>query len=229
MIVAAARELAGTRVCFVGVGLPNIAVNLAKRTVAPDLELVYEAGVFGARPARLPLSIGDPTIVTGATAVTSMLELFGYYLQGGLIDVGFLGAAQIDSRRRHQYDCHRPLRDAKDTSSWLRRGVRDCPKREIDLRDHAPVAALVRGPPRLPNVGRRSRPRGRDGPGHLPPRRRRRAAPRFGASGRRPPTGSRVDGLAAASCRSSCGHPAPSTDELRLIREELDPAGVYTK
>jgi glutaconate CoA-transferase, subunit B len=96
MIVAAARALAGQRVCFVGVGLPNIAVNLAQRTVAPDLELVYEAGVFGARPARLPLSIGDPTIVTGATAATSMFELFAFYLQGGLIDVGFLGAAQID-------------------------------------------------------------------------------------------------------------------------------------
>jgi glutaconate CoA-transferase subunit B len=96
MIVAAARALAGQRVCFVGVGLPNIAVNLAQRTVAPDLQLVYESGVFGARPARLPLSIGDPTIVTGAIAVTSMLELFGYYLQRGLVDVGFLGAAQID-------------------------------------------------------------------------------------------------------------------------------------
>jgi glutaconate CoA-transferase, subunit B len=96
MIVAAARELAGQRVCFVGVGLPNIAVNLAKRTVSPELELVYEAGVFGAEPARLPLSIGDPTIVTGSIAVTSMFELFGYYLQGGVIDVGFLGAAQID-------------------------------------------------------------------------------------------------------------------------------------
>jgi glutaconate CoA-transferase subunit B len=96
MIVAAARELAGRHVCFVGVGLPNIAVNLAKRTVAPELELVYEAGVFGARPSRLPLSIGDPTIVTGSTAVTSMFELFAFYLQGGLIDVGFLGAAQID-------------------------------------------------------------------------------------------------------------------------------------
>jgi len=96
MICAAARELAGQRVCFVGVGLPNIAVNLAQRTGAPDLELVYEAGVFGARPARLPLSIGDPTIVTGATAVTSMFELFAFYLQGGLVDVGFLGAAQID-------------------------------------------------------------------------------------------------------------------------------------
>jgi glutaconate CoA-transferase subunit B len=96
MIAAAARELAGQQVCFVGVGLPNIAVNLAKRTVAPDLELVYEAGVFGARPARLPLSIGDPTIVTGATAAVSMFELFAFYLQGGLVDVGFLGAAQID-------------------------------------------------------------------------------------------------------------------------------------
>src|SRR4029078_7138001 len=96
MIVAAARALEGQHVCFVGVGLPNIAVNLAQRTVAPALELVYEGGVFGARPPRLRLSIGDRTIVTGSTAVVSMLELFGYYLQGGLVDVGFLGAAQID-------------------------------------------------------------------------------------------------------------------------------------
>jgi glutaconate CoA-transferase subunit B len=64
--------------------------------VSSGLELVYEAGVFGARPARLPLSIGDPTIVTGATAAVSMVELFAFYLQGGLIDVGFLGGAQID-------------------------------------------------------------------------------------------------------------------------------------
>ena len=96
MIVAAARELAGQRVCFVGVGLPNIAVNLARLTVAPTLELVYESGAFGSKPARLPLSIGDPTIVTGATAAVSMFELFSFYLQGGLVDVGFLGAAQID-------------------------------------------------------------------------------------------------------------------------------------
>jgi glutaconate CoA-transferase subunit B len=96
MIAAAARELAGQRVCFVGIGLPNIAVNLARHTVAPELELVYEAGAYGAQPARLPLSIGDPTIVTGATAVMSMADLFGLYLQGGLVDVGFLGAAQID-------------------------------------------------------------------------------------------------------------------------------------
>ena len=96
MIVASARQLAGERVCFVGVGPPNIACNLARRTVAPDLELVYEAGVFGAVPARLPLSVGDPTLVTGAALVTNQFELFAYYLQAGLIDVGFLGASQID-------------------------------------------------------------------------------------------------------------------------------------
>jgi glutaconate CoA-transferase, subunit B len=96
MIAASARLLAGVENCFVGVGLPNIVCNLAQRTVAPELQLVYESGVYGARPERLPLSIGDPTLVTGSTAVTSMFELFAFYLQGGLIDVGFLGAAQID-------------------------------------------------------------------------------------------------------------------------------------
>jgi glutaconate CoA-transferase subunit B len=96
MIVSSARALAGERVVFVGVGLPNIACNLARRTVAPDLELVYESGVFGSRPARLPLSIGDPTLVSGSTLVCSQADLFLYYLQGGRIEVAFLGAAQID-------------------------------------------------------------------------------------------------------------------------------------
>ena len=96
MIVQSARWLKGERICFVGVGMPNIAVNLAKRTVSPDIQLVYEAGVFGAAPMRLPLSIGDPTIVTRATAATGMFELFAFYLQAGLIDVGFLQGAQID-------------------------------------------------------------------------------------------------------------------------------------
>jgi glutaconate CoA-transferase subunit B len=96
MIVASARQLSGGGVCFVGIGLPNIVCNLAKRTVAPELDLVYESGVFGASPRRLPLSIGDPTLVSGSTAVCSMFELFAFYLQAGLVDVGFLGAAQID-------------------------------------------------------------------------------------------------------------------------------------
>jgi glutaconate CoA-transferase subunit B len=96
MIVAAARALAGVRTVFVGVGLPNSACNLARRTVAPDLELIYESGVYGARPARLPLSIGDPALISGATSVCSMADLFGLYLQGGRGEVAFLGGAQID-------------------------------------------------------------------------------------------------------------------------------------
>ncbi|NCF68689.1 MAG: CoA-transferase subunit beta [Chloroflexi bacterium] len=96
MIVNASRALQGSRVVFVGVGLPNIACNLARRSHSPEIELVYESGVFGAQPARLPLSIGDPTLVSGATSVTSMSDLFMYYLQGGLVDAALLGGAQID-------------------------------------------------------------------------------------------------------------------------------------
>ena len=96
MIVVAARMLKGVRTVFVGVGLPNSACNLARYTVAPDLELIYESGVYGARPERLPLSIGDPTLVSGATSVISMADLFGLYLQRGLVEVALLGGAQID-------------------------------------------------------------------------------------------------------------------------------------
>jgi glutaconate CoA-transferase, subunit B len=96
MIVSAARALRGSRVVFVGVGLPNIACNLARRSHSPDLELVYESGVFGARPARMPLSIGDPTLVSDATSVMGVADLFLLYLQGGLVDVALLGGAQID-------------------------------------------------------------------------------------------------------------------------------------
>src|SRR5690242_7061680 len=96
MIVVAARALAGVRTVFVGVGLPNITCNLARHTVAPNLELIYEAGVYGARPARLPLSIGDPTLVSGSTSVVSQADLFGLYLQGGRVEVALLGGAQID-------------------------------------------------------------------------------------------------------------------------------------
>ncbi len=96
MIVNAARLLRDGDVVFVGVGQPNLACNLARRTHAPNLLMIYEAGVIGAQPARLPLSIGDPTLVTGAAAICSMYEIFAFYLQRGLIDVGFLGGAQVD-------------------------------------------------------------------------------------------------------------------------------------
>ena len=96
MIVNAARLLRDGDVVFVGVGQPNLACNLAKRTHAPRLVMIYEAGVIGAEPARLPLSIGDPTLVSGALSVCSMYDVFSLYLQRGNVDVGFLGGAQID-------------------------------------------------------------------------------------------------------------------------------------
>ncbi len=96
MIINAARLLRDGDVVFVGVGIPNLACNLARRTHAPNLYMIYEAGVIGARPNRLPLSIGDPTLVSGAAAVCSMYDIFTLYLQRGNVDVGFLGGAQID-------------------------------------------------------------------------------------------------------------------------------------
>ena len=96
MILNAARLLRDGDVVFVGVGQPNLACNLAKRTHAPNLVMIYEAGVIGAEPARLPLSIGDPTLVSGALSVVSMYDIFANYLQRGNVDVGFMGGAQID-------------------------------------------------------------------------------------------------------------------------------------
>ncbi|HET7102920.1 MAG TPA: CoA-transferase subunit beta [Terracidiphilus sp.] len=96
MTVAAARMLANGAVCFVGIGLPSTAANLARLTHAPDAVLVYESGPLGAKPPVLPLSIGDGNLAETADTVVSTPEIFRYWLQGGRIDVGFLGAAQLD-------------------------------------------------------------------------------------------------------------------------------------
>ena len=96
MTVAAARELRDGEVCFVGIGLPSTAANLARGRHAPGVVLIYESGTIGSKPTRLPLSIGDGDLAETADAVVSVPEVFNYWLQGGRIDVGFLGAAQID-------------------------------------------------------------------------------------------------------------------------------------
>jgi glutaconate CoA-transferase, subunit B len=98
MTVAAARRLGDGEVCFVGIGLPSTAANLARRLHAPGLVLVYESGTIGAKPAHLPLSIGDGELAETADAVVPVAEVFNYWLQAGRIDVGFLGAAQLDRR-----------------------------------------------------------------------------------------------------------------------------------
>ena len=96
MTVAAARRLRDGAVCFVGIGLPSTAANLARLSHAPHAVLIYESGTIGAKPSVLPLSIGDGELARSADTVVSTPEVFRYYLQGGRIDVGFLGAAQID-------------------------------------------------------------------------------------------------------------------------------------
>ena len=96
MTIAAARALVGHRSCFVGIGLPSAAANLARRTTSAELVLIYESGAIGARPRRLPLSIGDGELAETADAVVSVPEIFNYWLQPGRIDVGFLSAAQLD-------------------------------------------------------------------------------------------------------------------------------------
>jgi glutaconate CoA-transferase subunit B len=97
MAVAAARRLRDGTTCFVGIGLPSEAANLARATHAPRCVLIYESGTIGAKPTRLPLSIGDGELADTADTVVSVPEIFAYWLQGGRIDVGFLGAAQIDA------------------------------------------------------------------------------------------------------------------------------------
>jgi len=96
MVSRASRELKNGDVVFVGIGVPSLAVNLAYRMHAPGLCMIYESGAVGCVPTRLPISIGDPCLVTGSLAVVPMLDVFNLYLQRGLIDVGFLGGAQVD-------------------------------------------------------------------------------------------------------------------------------------
>ena len=96
MTIAAARALSNVTTCLVGIGLPSTAANLARRVHAPELVLIYESGTIGAKPEYLPLSIGDGTLAETADTVVSLVEIFNYWVQPGRIDVGFLGAAQVD-------------------------------------------------------------------------------------------------------------------------------------
>jgi len=247
MIVASARLLGGERVCFVGVGLPNIACNLAKRTVAPDLQLVYESGVFGARPERLPLSIGDPTLVTGSTAVTSMFELFAYYLQAGLVDVGFLPGSQIDRFGN------------LNTTAIGGEGYARPKVRLPGSGGACEIAINARKVFVMMPQSRRSfveRIDFRTSPGHSGDAERDAARGWIGAG----PVAAVTDlgtyrfseesgemtlatlhpGITLDRVREATGWelavaddlaetPAPTPDELRLIREQLDPAGVYSR
>jgi glutaconate CoA-transferase, subunit B len=245
LVVAGARALAGRRVCFVGIGLPNIAVALARHTVAPEIELIYESGVYGSRPARLPLSIGDPCLVTGATSVMSMVELFQYFLQGGLVDVGFLGAAQLDRHGNINTtvigDYRRPkvrlpgsggaceiAINAREVFILMRQSSRSFVER-IDFRT---------SPGNLGGAASRAA-QGWQGKGPSV------VVTDLGSYDFDPETGEMRlvavhPGVSLDDVRAATGWdlrvaddlrttPAPTDEELRLIREELDPQGAYVR
>ena len=246
MIAASARLLGGVRNCFVGVGLPNIVCNLAQRTVAPELQLIYESGVYGARPERLPLSIGDPTLATGSTAITSMYELFAYYLQRGLVDVAFLGGAQIDRFGNLNTtvigDYEHPKVRLPGSGGACEIAIHA--KRILVIMRQAP--ALVRRAARLPDLAgaqRRSGARRRARlVGERPDRRRHRSRHvRLRRGDRRDDAASRLHpGVTLEDVRANMGWEPRVADELgetpRADRRGAAPdprgarpAGVYTK
>jgi Acyl CoA:acetate/3-ketoacid CoA transferase, beta subunit len=245
MIAASARGLAGATNCFVGVGLPNIVCNLAQRTVAPSLQLIYESGVYGARPERLPLSIGDPTLVTGATAITSMYELFAYYLQKGLVDVAFLGGAQIDRFGNLNTTV---IGDYADPKVRLPGSGGAC---EIAIHARR-ILVIMRQAQRsfVETLHFRTSPGHSGDPAHDAARGWLGSGPTsvvtdLGTYGFDEASGEMTlmtthPGVTLEDVRANMGWdpkispdlgttPPPSEDELRLIRDELDPGGVYTK
>ncbi|GAP07713.1 acyl CoA:acetate/3-ketoacid CoA transferase, beta subunit [Anaerolinea thermolimosa] len=244
MTINAARLLRDGDVVFVGVGLPNLACNLARRTHAPNLYMIYEAGVIGARPNRLPLSIGDPTLVSGAAAVCSMYDIFTLYLQRGNVDVGFLGGAQIDRYGNinatviGEYT-HPRVRlpgsgGSMEIAAWANRCYIITPhqKRRFPERvDFCTSAGFLSGKGERQAAGVRG-----SGPqavvtnlGILEP----------DENGELILTALHP-GATLADARENTGWPLrtaaelketvpPSAEELRILREELDPQGIYLK
>ena len=151
MAVSAARLLRDGMVCFVGIGLPSQAANLARRTSAPGLVLIYESGTIGAKPTRLPLSIGDGELADTADAVVSVPEIFAYWLQAGRIDVGFLGAAQIDRHGNLNSTVIGPYDQPTVRLAGRRRRTRDRDLRQGGVRDAPPEPAHIRLRARLPH------------------------------------------------------------------------------
>jgi glutaconate CoA-transferase, subunit B len=243
MIVTAANALSGARTVFVGVGLPNIACNLAQRTVAPDMELIYESGVYGARPERLPLSIGDPTLVSGATSVVSMADLFGLYLQRGLVEIALLGGAQVDRYGNLNStvigDYAKPktrLPGSGGACEIATNARRTFMIMRLKRRAFVEKLDFVTSPGHLTGGDSRARlglPGG--GPELMITDK---AILSFDNPQREMQLSALYPGVTVSDVQAEVGWPlrlaakidevsAPSTEDLRLIRDELDPTGMY--
>lgn len=243
MIAVAARMLKGARTVFVGVGLPNIACNLARITVAPDMEMIYESGVYGARPERLPLSIGDPTLVSGAVSVVSMADLFGLYLQRGLVEIALLGGAQIDKYGNLNSsvigDYAKPktrLPGSGGACEIATNAQRTFMIMRLKRRAFVEKLDFITSPGHLSGGDSRSR-LGLPGKGPeivITDR----AILNFDNADREMQLSALYQGVSEKDVRAETGWDLrraptieevspPSVEELRLIREELDPSGMY--
>jgi glutaconate CoA-transferase subunit B len=244
MIINASRMLRDGDVVFVGVGQPNLACNLARRTHAPNLLMIYEAGVIGAQPARLPLSIGDPTLVSGATAVCSMYDIFALYLQRGYVDVGFMGGAQIDRYGNINATvigdyAHPKVRlpgsgGSKEIAAWANRCYIMTPhqkRRFPEKCDFRTSAGFLSGRTERQAAGLRG-----DGPqaiitdiGILEPDENGEltlAALHPGHTAEEAKANTGWDLKVASELRHT---DPPTIEELRILRQELDPTGIYLK
>jgi glutaconate CoA-transferase subunit B len=245
MIVNAARLLKNGDVVFVGVGQPNLACNLAKRTHAPELVMIYEAGVIGAEPARLPLSIGDPTLVSGALSVVSMYDIFANYLQRGNVDVGFLGGAQIDKYGNINATCigadytHPKVRlpgsgGAQEIAAWANRCYIMTPhqkRRFPEKVDFLTSAGYLDGQGGRATAGLRGR-----GPigvvtdiGILQPDETGELVLTALHPGKTVQEASENTGWTLKISRDLRYTEPVTGKELFILREELDPTGIYTK
>ena len=243
MIAVAARMLKGARTVFVGVGLPNIACNLARITVAPDMEMIYESGVYGARPERLPLSIGDPTLVSGAVSVVSMADLFGLYLQRGLVEIALLGGAQIDKYGNLNSsvigDYAKPktrLPGSGGACEIATNAQRTFMIMRLKRRAFVEKTDFITSPGHLSGGDSRAR-LGLPGKGPeivITDK----AILNFDNADREMQLSALYPGVSEADVRAETGWKlrrapkleqvsAPSVEDLRLIREELDPSGMY--
>jgi glutaconate CoA-transferase subunit B len=244
LCINAARLLRDGDVVFVGVGLPNLACNLARRTHAPNLQMIYEAGVIGARPQRLPLSIGDPTLVSGALSVCSMYDIFTLYLQRGNVDVGFLGGAQIDRFGNINatvigpYD-HPKVRlpgsgGSQEIAAWANRCYIITPhqkRRFPEKVDFATSAGYLDGRARREATGVRGK-----GPvgvvtdlGMMEPDETGELVLTALHPGASVEQARENTGWALKSVEKLRQTEPPTADELRILREELDPDGIYLK
>jgi glutaconate CoA-transferase, subunit B len=245
MATVAVRELRDGEVVFVGIGLPNLACNLARATHAPRLVLIYESGAVGAEPERLPVSIGDPSLVTGSLMVCGMADVFQFLLQNGRIEVGFLGGAQIDRFGNI---------NTTVVGTYSRPTVR-----LPGSGGAAEIAIHARRTLVISRLSRRAFPESVDfvtSPGHRMRAGTRRELGMPGAGPVRvltdkgileadPDTGELVlaalyPGTSADDVRAGVGWPlrcretlhevqAPGSEDLRLLREVLDPRGLYLR